>query len=656
MLPNWINMLSWWQWAVLAAIPPAIVALYFLKLKRTPLEVPSTYLWHKSIEDLHVNSIWQRLRKNLLLFLQLLLIGLVMLAVLRPSWQSGSLSGDRFIFLIDHSASMSATDVQPSRLAEAKRQVLALVDRMKSGDRAMVISFAETAQVVQEFTDNRRQLRERVESIRPAHGTTSLAPALRLAAGLANPGSTATDATDIQVAEALPAELMIFSDGRFGPVDGFALGNLRPTYVPIGDPQATNLAITAFSTRRQETGQRQVYGQLQNDGPKPVAAEVELYVDGQLDNADAVEIAPGEAEGLIFPLPEMSDGVVRLNLSTSDALALDNQAYATVNQARRGQVLVVTPGNEALRLALRTTAASQVADVELVEPAYLESEAYQAQATAGHLDLIIFDQCAPQETMPAANTLLLGRLPGERWGEVRKKSTPGIIDVDRAHPLLQLVDLTNIDIAESMVLAPPAGSTTLVESDAGPLVAIGPRDGFEDLVVGFEIYGQSDTGERYVNTNWPLRASFPTFVLGVLQYFCGQAEFDAIRSVKPGQPVRLTGVAEAKRLEVVGPDGARDRVSRGKNHRFTFTATGQIGVYTVYHGPQITERFAVNLFDRTESNLATRPEQAIQIGYVEVAGKTDWEPTRRETWKLLVLLALGVLVLEWYIYNRRVYI
>ena len=72
MFPDLSNMLSWWQWTILAAVPPAIVLLYFLKLKRRPLEVPSTYLWHKSIEDLHVNSIWQRLRRNLLLLLQLL--------------------------------------------------------------------------------------------------------------------------------------------------------------------------------------------------------------------------------------------------------------------------------------------------------------------------------------------------------------------------------------------------------------------------------------------------------------------------------------------------------------------------------------------------------------------------------------------------------
>src|SRR3954454_19412260 len=139
---NFISTLSLWQWALIAAVPPAIVALYFLKLKRQPLEVPSTYLWHKSIEDLHVNSLWQRLRQSILLLLQLLLLLLLMLALARPSWQGSKLSGGRYIFLIDNSASMSATDVQPSRLHEAKSRVEALIDEMQSGDEAMLISFA----------------------------------------------------------------------------------------------------------------------------------------------------------------------------------------------------------------------------------------------------------------------------------------------------------------------------------------------------------------------------------------------------------------------------------------------------------------------------------------------------------------------------------
>src|SRR4029450_13008120 len=54
LLGDIINMLPWWQWGLLGLVPPAIIALYFLKLRRLPLEVPSTYLWSRTIEDLHV--------------------------------------------------------------------------------------------------------------------------------------------------------------------------------------------------------------------------------------------------------------------------------------------------------------------------------------------------------------------------------------------------------------------------------------------------------------------------------------------------------------------------------------------------------------------------------------------------------------------------
>ena len=72
---NWISSLSPAQWALFSAVPIGIVLLYFLKLRREPVEVPSTYLWARTVEDLHVNSLFQRIRQNLLLLLQLLVIG-----------------------------------------------------------------------------------------------------------------------------------------------------------------------------------------------------------------------------------------------------------------------------------------------------------------------------------------------------------------------------------------------------------------------------------------------------------------------------------------------------------------------------------------------------------------------------------------------------
>ena len=247
--------LSAWQWAILAVVPPAIVALYFLKLRRQPLEVPSTYLWHKSIEDLHVNSLWQRIRQSLLLYLQLLLMLLVIFALLRPGWRSEKQVEERNILLIDNSASMSATDVAPTRLAEAKRRALAIVDNMQTEDereeikrqlggqtsamverdspyKAMVVSFSDTARVEQGWTSNSRELRRAIENIKPTNRPTAIGEALRVAAGLANPGGGLINTTSIkgpgedQIIESQPAKLFIFSDGKFPAVQGFSMGAL----------------------------------------------------------------------------------------------------------------------------------------------------------------------------------------------------------------------------------------------------------------------------------------------------------------------------------------------------------------------------------------------------------------------------------------------
>ena len=51
-----------------------------------------------------------------------------------------------------------------------------------------------------------------------------------------------------------------------------------------------------------------------------------------------------------------------------------------------------------------------------------------------------------------------------------------------------------------------------------------------------------------------------------------------------------------------------------------------------------------------------REVQSLSIGYTDVEAQPSELPVRKELWKLLLMGALVVLVLEWYIYNRKVYI
>jgi hypothetical protein len=700
------NTLSPLQWSLLLAIPPAILALYFLKLKRVPVEVPSTYLWKKSIEDLHVNSFWQRLRQSLLLFLQLLMVALAIFALLRPGWQGTRLVGERIIFVIDNSASMSAADVEgaDSRLALTKEKVAGLVDQMRSGMSAMIIAFADSPQVVQEFTDNQNLLKERLATIEPTAQSTDILDALKLAGGLANPAQmTLQDESgvDVEVTEAVDTSLYIFSDGRFADVAGFDLGELNPVYIPVGSAEAGNLAITAFSTRRGEARpeERQAFVQVTNLTDTPQEFVVEVKLDGQFLDAKSGEAPAGESTAITFPLADAPPGKLTASLdkqallAAEDKLAVDNRAYAGLNDQEKSRVLLVTRGNLVLEAALTTGRASRLCDLEVIAPSALESDDYKKRAQAGDFALVIYDECAPKE-MPRSHTFFVGaRPPLASWSgeeaspedagsdgagvnkEPPTEQFPQVIDWNRAHPLLAYVELSDLWIYQSQVVTPPKGATVLVDSGSGPLMAIAPRESYEDVVLGFPIITYKE-GAAMGNTRWFKRRSFPTFWLNTLDYLVGQRGGDAGSQVAPGRPVEVRPRTNVAEIVVRIPDGKEQTLTRSGDSPFQFQETMLPGVYEVLERGQVTQRFAVNLFDRSESDVRLRSSNdtdsedgatgsedgfegdiaSIRIGYTDVAAQSNAAPARKELWQWLLALALVVLVVEWYVYNRRVYI
>src|SRR5262245_23392186 len=93
--------IPWWGALLLFVVPLFLILLYFLKLKRKPLSVPSTFLWKKSIEDLHVNALFQWLRQNVLLLLQLLSVLALIYGILAPRFHGATGRGTPYILMLD---------------------------------------------------------------------------------------------------------------------------------------------------------------------------------------------------------------------------------------------------------------------------------------------------------------------------------------------------------------------------------------------------------------------------------------------------------------------------------------------------------------------------------------------------------------------------
>ena len=684
---------------VLFCVPPVIILLYFLRLRRKPVPVSSTFLWHKSIEDLHVNRLMQWLRRNLLLLLQLLAALLAIYAVLGPRLHAALGEGRHYVLVIDNSASMSATDVPPNRLEWAKAEALKEIEAATDADSGMVIVFNRTAEIRQSYTTNRAVLRRAVESIPPTVMQTRFDEALNLAASLANPArSTENEVSRPEAAEpgqerqyvpleGMQADVHLYSDGVFPPVPGFALANLNlnyhaPPVPPIDGGVSHNVGIVRLDAHRDDAGRLVATASVRNYRGSPIPDQlVRVEV---LDAADRVTGAyaqrvalpektdqrPGE-RAVTFTLPDVpenADVVIRARLeNTGDAFSLDDVAWLVPGIARKARVLVFAPDNAVEqnfpgpRRFLDLPSTRKIADVTRYPPDRIADKKVYDKAREGEYDLVIFDRCGPatEDDLPRANTFFIGYPPppfklrgaADDRLVVKPERGPRVTGWLGTHPVTRrLQGLYEVEIDEAFRVPEwPARTERLVESD-GNLVLLGavPRPPFTDLVLAFPLY----TDDGLYNTLWPLRPSFVVFLRNVLRSLGNVRDALAEDVTRPGDIKVLRAAGNRPKLRVTTPGGKTEELDRAARADFAFAGTTEVGVYTAVAGDD-RQRFAVNLFDPAEGDIAPRPSVTVGSQTVE-AGKPRKQP--RDLWKLAVLAGVVVLLAEWWVYNKRVQI
>jgi hypothetical protein len=690
--------IPWWGALALFLIPPSLVLLYFLKLKRKPIHVPSTFLWKKSIEDLHVNSLFQWLRNNLLLLLQLLILLAMIYAILAPRLHGSVGRGKHYILMVDNSASMSATDVSTSRLEWAKAEAIKEIDGAGDNDFGMLIVFNSRAEIRQSYTNNRSLLRQRVRDIEPTHRPTHIEEALHLADSLANPRSSTEneavrppDAPEGQqrtyvAPEGVHAEVHLYSDGRFPDVPEFALGNLDLRYHAAGSPGTGNVGIITFNAVRDESDPNlvQAFVRCQNygDSAARVTCGLEVFVNGRrvkrfekpLDMAARRKADPAEGEvardvpgdaSAVFEISELDDRsevILQAKLSDhKDAMPLDDEAWLVLGVVRKARVLIVGRSNIVLKAFFDDDSTKAIADVS-----YLSADdfgnadeyrrTYLEPARNGAFDLVVFDRCAPnsEDDMPRCNTVFIG-MPPPPWKaiDLKKEKNLFVKGGTSQHAIMRyLSGLHEIGIREvSRIENLPPRTPILLEGESNlALLFVLSRQSHTDVVQLFPLIDDSGS----YNTNWPVQTSFPLFWRNVL-YILGNVSDAATEELTPpGQPKRIRPRLGVEKIRVTDPDRKVHEVDRVAGRAdFDFLGTDRIGVYLAEWGDKDGRAFAINLMDSEESNLEPRP--AVRIGAERVVSGTT-RPQTRELWKWVVLAAFMFLLVEWYVYNRRVYV
>ncbi len=610
--------------ALAIAIP--VLLLYMLRLRRREVLISSTFLWRQVVKDTEANTPWQRLKRNLLLFLQLLILLLLVLALARPFISVPTISAGKIALLLDASASMMATDIAgESRFEAALAQARGIVGNMNPQDSIALIRVADSAEPLTPYTADKNELLRALDAIQPSQGGADWDTALTLAA-----------------AGAVGAEnfsIVMISDGGIGTATELPVNIPQPIYVPIGE-SASNIAITALATRALPGGAPQLFAQVTNYGDAPADVSLVIRLDDVLRLSRSGRIPPRSQLPIPFDEPitepfETLSATLTFDNDAQDHLALDNRAWAVQSETQTRRVYYVSQGsNLFLEQALRSMPGLQT----------YRGNPESRSLPGADFDLYVFDSWLPN-SLPASDMLLINppnSTPYFTLGEPQPASSDIRLSADS--PITAFVDLDEMSLLSHRELRVDWGEELMQAGDSVIMLA-GQLNAQQIAILPFDLR----------DSNLPLLIAFPLLMANLLDWFSPTDIIAEPTSLSVGDVLVISPPVRADSIRITAPDGTEHQLPV-TGDALAFTQTDQLGLYEleVIQAEEVTraQPFAVNLFGADESDIRPVGVDQLRLGGGDGA-QAEEQLGLQEFWLPLALLALLLLLIEWWVYHRR---
>lgn len=651
-----------------AAVIPPLIVLYFLKLRRRPQAISTTLLWKKSIEDLRANAPFQKLRKSLLLLLQLIALALLAFSVMQPQIRAGQQQGGKTIIMIDNSASMTASDTaatgDATRLDEAKRRAREKIESLYGGGlfasssgESMVVVFSDRAEIYSRFSDSKQQLLSAIDRIQPTHGETKIAEALKLARAYTT--NVNPDQKDRPIAD--PATVELYSDGRISDTADQVLRGETLNYHAIGKLEADNVAIGSISVERpyDRPNAVEVFVSLLNYNQSQVKCQIQLSVDDRargieettIDaaqiNPSTKQIQPGRANVVFTPFDEPRGAVIEVANLRQDDLAADNVARVVVAAPTRLVVALVT-ANAGRSIVLKALEGMKFERLEQMSP-----EHYEALASKGELesyDVIVVDNYKPV-AMPTGRYLTFGPTPPidglTEFGDGQQQI---ILSGKDEHPALRYVTHDSLFISKFKLIQPGPDVQVLLEGSRGPAILAISRGPMQIIHCAFDP----------LESNWPFQHGFVNFLFNAVDFLGHAGEAITTQGLAPGEALTARLPPSATNIQLLTPGNATPEDLKPLDP--AQLAWGPIKLAGLYRltwkgseSEQVQNRaFAVNLLSESEGWISMNDK--LEIGQEKVQARDRDESVYTPLWPWAIGVCLAVLMLEWWVYHRKAYI
>lgn len=612
-----MGVLSFWPLALLVLVP-VIIILYILRQEAKQQKFSSTMLWKEAFRNIQATKPWEKLKKNILLFLQILTVLLFILALMGPWLKSRNGGRRQVILVLDNSASMSSIyEGKQTRLEAAKAAACDYVDGLAAGTVINVISGGKDAVLVLSNSSDKLEVKRRIKEI----GQTGFAGDLSVSLGLVE--SCANQAQD--------ADIVFFTDTAF---DTGGLSAAVASFYSKGE----NLAVGSVSCGwKEET--LEVLISVRSYADKDVVREINLYgIDSSgketLLDIPSVEIPAGETCSVFSELNAAdAEGMValRAELNGQDALEGDNEGWCVLEEVQTNRVLLLTKSNLFVEKAMNNLAGMEVyrsSDLDVLE----DAEEY---------DLYIFDGMVPEKLPQSGNVMFINcDYPQifEQSGSIEGKKLT-LLQSD----VTEYIAEKKFGVNKARIYTVPSWGTGYLEQDGNCVGFYGIYDGRRIAVMGFDLH-QTDFG---------LQAEFPVLMSGLSYYLLGGSLTEK-NSYTVGDSILLHGSTKGSDLTLSYPDSSTRTLeaSEVSGSYIEITAPGLYGVSQKQEGREVRQHFAA-AFPSVESAVGASVESAEDM--IQQSEKVESVSTHTaiiELRNIVLILLLLLMLAEWFLYVR----
>ena len=595
-----------------------LVLIYLRSRSRPTIEVSSLMLFDEAPAP--VASVRQ-VRLDPLFWLEMatltaLTFAIAGLYVMRPPSPG---HGRSHALVFDLGAGMSAHDGSGTRLDQARRDALEIIDRAPIGDEFSIIAYALEAQVRHPQTANladlRKALGELVPMAVPAR-TAALRAALIRAHG----------ASEIDLFADRPPAPAILAD---------AASTSRVNFLQVGSGDS-NLAIVSLDPGI--PGSTRGRAVIRNFSARPHPAELAIDLGGAEQFRQTMMLAPREQILASFP-PLKTGGLLHARILSADAIDADNSRYVYAPSDLAARMLVLSP-DAAVRddIARVLLAVNSNFQIETADPARYVAQSNATGANAKPLELAVMHDCY-LPAVKASSTLLIyppqatKSSPYTAGAGISVGGTIASADI-RGDAIGESPALESLTLGATRIVAIPEWMD-LIATAAGPghssipIAAIGRAAGGPVGVLAFDVRDHLLLAPDHLDAL--------VLTVDLIKQLTAPRD---ILIVPTGADVSVPATGSAR---VTQPDATVRTMTPDKWGRVRIRPL-QAGRYTVESGG-VTTQVLANYYDAAESDLSAKP-QAEAIAPAEKAATASSVPSARQVQPLVfILIALALLAL-----------